>query len=79
MKFHEQISSSIQFQRLDNKQSVAVNYNPSAVAVDPMIATLMQKILNSSASREETGRFKLLWQQRVADIFDNIDKITRVL
>jgi len=74
MKFHDNIESSVKLQRLDNKSSVEVSYNPSSIPVNPKQQQLMQKILSSTATEEEKNSFKKIWQERVENILSNIDK-----
>jgi hypothetical protein len=78
MKFNDDISSSIKLQRLDNGKIVEVVYNPSSIPGNPMQQELMQKIMQGIATPEEKISFGKLWQQRVENIFANIDKVITV-
>lgn len=76
MKFNDNISeSSIKLQRLDNGNSVEVTYNPSEIKGEPLQQELMQKIMQGIATDDEKINFGKLWQQRVENIFNNIDKV----
>jgi formylmethanofuran dehydrogenase subunit E len=74
MDFGKDIKASIRFSRIDTGESVDVNYNPSLVAFNPTIQSLMQKSLQKIASNEEESEFRKLWQQRVEEILCNYDK-----
>ncbi len=78
MKFNDNISSSIKLQRLDTGKEVEVIYNPSSIPGNPMQQELMQKIMQGIATPEEKLSFGKLWQQRVENIFANIDKVITV-
>ena len=78
MKFNDNIDSSIKLQRLDNGNSVEVIYNPSSIQGDPLQQQLMQKIMQGVATPDERKKFGELWQQRVENIFSNIDKVITV-
>jgi formylmethanofuran dehydrogenase subunit E len=79
MKFNDNISSSVKFKRLDNGESVELLYDPGIIKPDPNISTLMQKMMQGAATEEEKTAFGKLWQQRVENIFDNIDKVVKIL
>ena len=79
MKFNnDEISSSVKLQRLDNGNSVEVVYNPSSIPGNPMQQQLMQKIMQGVATPEERLDFGKLWQQRVENIFNNIDNVITI-
>ena len=78
MKFNDTISSSVKIQRLDNGNSVEVVYNPSQIPGNPMQQQLMQKIMQGVATPEEKTTFGKLWQQRVENIFNNINNVITV-
>jgi len=78
MSFNSDISSSVQFQRLDTGVKVDVVYNPSEIQGDPQQQILMQKIMQNQATLEEKQTFGKLWQQRVENIFKNIDKVITI-
>ena len=78
MKFNDSISSSVKFQRLDTGKSVEVTYDPSSITPDPKQMELMQKIMQKQANMEEKKEFGILWQQRVKNIFENIDKVISI-
>ena len=78
MKFNDNINSSIKLQRLDTGKSVELTYNPSSIPSNPKQQELMQKIMSNSATVEEKNEFGIVWQQRVKDIFNNINKVVKV-
>ena len=78
MKFNDKISSSIKLQRLDSGKIVEVIYNPSIISGNPLQQELMQKIMQGIATDEERLTFGKLWQQRVENIFNNIDKVITI-
>ena len=75
MSFNNDISSSVQFQRLDTGKKVEVTYNPSSIQGNPKQQELMQKIMQNAATQEERIEFGKLWQQRVEAIFQNINTV----
>jgi hypothetical protein len=78
MSFNADINSSMKLQRLDSGESVEIIYNPSSIPANPMQQQLMQKIMQGVATDEEKISFGKLWQQRVADILQNIDQVITV-
>ncbi len=78
MFFDVDINSSSRFTRIDNNKSVDVIYDPSSVMPDPALKDLMQKMMQGVASSEELEKFATLWQERVARIFENLDKVVHV-
>ncbi|WP_320036170.1 FmdE family protein [Halarcobacter sp.] len=79
MKFNDSITTNAKFQRVDTKESVEVVYNPNVISVNPKINILMQKMMQNQASEEEKIEFGKLWQERVQNIFGNIDKVIKIL
>jgi len=79
MDFKSNINSSVKFKRLDTNESVEVLYDPSSIQGNPKQMVLMQKILRNQATNEERKLFGKIWQKRVEDIFNNIDKVISVL
>ena len=75
MKFNAEISSSVKLQRLDTGKSVEVTYNPSSIPGNPLQQELMQKIMQKVATKDEKIAFGKLWQNRVENILENIDKV----
>ena len=74
MNFDSHIRSSVRFTRMDNGESVDVNYNPSSIQANPEMGPLMQKMMMNMATDDEKKLFKYYWQQRVKEILiDNID------
>jgi len=78
MFFDADISSSARFTRVDTGKAVDVIYNPSSIAPDAKIQTLMQKMMQGNASGEEIQEFGHLWQDRVEKIFENKQKLIQV-
>jgi len=78
MEFDANISSNIQFQRLDTGDKIEVIYNPSSIQGDPLQQTLMQKIIQGLANDEEKKEFGKLWQNRVENIFKNINQVITI-
>jgi formylmethanofuran dehydrogenase subunit E len=78
MEFNANISSSVQFQRLDTGKKVEVVYNPSSIPGNPLQQQLMQKIMQNMATTEEKIQFGELWQSRVENIFNNIDQVITI-
>jgi len=78
MFFDSNINSSVRFTRLDNNTSVDVYYDPSSIKPNPMQMQLMQKIMQNAATDEEKILFGKLWQERVENIFANIDKVIKL-
>lgn len=78
MKFNDNIDSSIKLQRADTGKSVEVIYDPTSIKANPMQQQLMGKIMSNNASKEELKLFGELWQERVENIFVNIDKVITV-
>lgn len=79
MEFNANISSSIRLTRVDTKKSVEVIYDPSSISAEEMLMPLMQLILQGMATEEEKKEFGQIWQKRVEDIFNNIDKVITVI
>lgn len=78
MKFNADIPSSVQFQRLDNGNSVDVTYNPSQIQGDPIMNELMQKMMQGVASKDEKISFGKLWQKRVETILNSSSKVISI-
>ncbi len=71
MSFNEAIDSSARFTRVDTNKSLDIYYDPSSVKADPNMQTLMQKVMQESASEDEKREFGELWQKRVEEILCN--------
>ncbi len=78
MHFDANIDSSARFTRIDNGQSVDIIYNPSSVMPNPNMQVLMQKMMQGDATPDELKEFGILWQDRVARIFENGDKVITI-
>ena len=79
MKFEDDITSSIKLTRTDNNTSVELVYDPSSIKANPQQKLLMQKIMQNTATSEEKQTFASLWQKRVEDIFNNQNKVIKIL
>ena len=78
MEFSADLSTQMEFKRLDTGKSVTVNYDPSSVGGNPKMQELMGKLMQGIASKEEKKEFGELWQERVKAIFDKADDVVRV-
>jgi hypothetical protein len=78
MKFNDNIDSSIKLQRLDNGKFVEILYNPSQISSDTKQQQLMQKLMQNIATKDEKILFGKLWQQRVENIFNNIEQVITI-
>ena len=78
MKFNSELEYAIKFTRTDTKKSVEINYDPKAISQNMLMPSLMQKAMQNSATDEELELFGKLWQTRVSEIFENIDKVILV-
>jgi len=68
LSYGASISKEIKITRLDNNQSVEVDYNPSSIMPSPNMQPLMGKIMKNMASEDEKKEFAKLWQERVEKI-----------
>jgi formylmethanofuran dehydrogenase subunit E len=75
MEFNANINSAVKFTRVDTKQSVEVNYDPSSVGGSPKQQELMGKIMQGKATPEDKKEFGELWQDRVRRISESIDDV----
>ena len=64
-----QISPFI-LERMDTHQRIALTYNPSAIATQPIPPQIMQAVFNASASAEEEVLFGQIWQRNVQTILE---------
>ena len=78
MKFNDDIDSSMRLERLDNGKSVEIIYNPSMIQGDPIQQQLMQKIMQGVATDDDKKLFGEVWQERVENIFKNIDQVITI-
>jgi len=76
--FNSSISASVRFTSIKNEKSVDVVYDPSSIEKSLKMMPLMQKILSEKADEEEKKEFGLLWQERVKNIFENIDSVVKL-
>jgi len=73
------IDSDIRFSRVDNNKEISIIYDPSCIPANKDMANLMGKVINGSASKTDHLLFCELWQDRVKRIFDNCDKVIKVV
>jgi len=78
MEFNANINSAVKFTRVDTKQSVEVNYDPSSVGGSPKQQELMGKIMQGKATPEDKKEFGKLWQNRVQRIFEAKDSVITI-
>ncbi len=78
MAFKADIDASARFTRVDSGKSVDVSYNPSSIMPSPAMQPLMGKMMQGQATPAELKEFGALWQDRVAKIFENLDKVVQV-
>ncbi len=78
MEFNADTTANLKLKRLDNNESVEVFYDHSVIEGKPELMSKMQKILKGEASLEEKKAFGIMWQERIEEIFNNIDKVITV-
>ena len=78
MYFNADIPSSARFTRVSTNKSVDCFYDPSVIPADPQMQPLMQRVLQGEASPQEMEHFGELWQQRVAEILKNVQRVVSV-
>lgn len=78
MHFNSSVESSVRFTRLDTNKSVEVSYDPSSVKSDPLMHSLMKKIIDGDASKNDIKEFGIHWQERVKRIFENLNEVVKV-
>lgn len=79
MKFNDNIITSAKFKRLDTNKTVEIIYNPNVISFNPKVLVLMEKLLKEIATNDEKEEFGVLWQERVKNIFENIDKVIKII
>ncbi len=79
MFFEKDIKTDVKFTRKDTNESVEVIYDPSLIGADPRMKELMQKSISKQASKEEEEEFGRVWQKRVEDIANSIDKVIKIV
>jgi len=79
MFFNEDTNgASARFVSISSGKSVDIVYDHSQIPGDARMQPLMQKLMQGVASKEEKELFGSLWQERVENIFKNIDKVIKV-
>ena len=79
MHFESDIGeASARFCAKSSGKCIDVIYDPSSIPADASMQPLMQRIMQGAASQEEKNRFGELWQERVAKIFANSDKVITI-
>lgn len=78
MAFYAEITCAVRMQRLDTMQYVDMTYTPNKIETDASLSTLMPKFFQHTLSASEKVTFQVLWQQRVAKILENFDKVITI-
>ncbi len=73
------INGEVKLVRLDTNESVEISYDPSIVPPDQKMKSLMQKLMQQSATAQEKKEFQTLWQQRVANILLEKDLLPKLI
>ncbi len=79
MFFEADILSNVKFTRRDTNESVEVIYDLGSISTNPMMGELMQKAISKQASIEEEKEFGKLWQKRVEDISNSVNKVIKIV
>lgn len=80
MNFEKDINgASVRFTRLDTQKGVEVFYDASSVLPHQSMSELMEKCVRGTANESEKKEFGKVWQKRVEDISNNIDKVIKVV
>ena len=79
MSFETNIDCDVKFTRKDTNKSVEVFYNASLFPPKKEMQELMQKCITKTADENEKLEFGKLWQSRVEEISNNIDKVIKVI
>ena len=74
--YEADIKTDVRFTRLDNNQSVGVNYHPQKV-VNPM--QILMSAIGENATEEDKASFPVRFQQMVQIIFENSDKVIEII
>lgn len=78
MHFDCDILGNVKFTRRDTGAAVEVFYDASSISADENMPELMQVCLQGRASSKQQEAFTVLWQQRVANIAENIETVVTV-
>ena len=70
-------SASARFISKSMNKTIDIFYDHSSIPADPKMQPLMQKVVQSTATKEEEKLFGELWQRRVELLFANKDKIIK--
>jgi len=68
IQYNIPMQGEVKLTRLDTKESVTLNYDPSSILPDALMQPLMGKCLKGVATEEEKATFGKLWQKRVEEI-----------
>ncbi len=79
LHFGGSIGAQIAFTHNETGKTVALNYDPSPVAVSSKQQEFMGKIMSQSATEVEVEEFGRLWQERVRLIFENYDRLIHIV
>ncbi len=68
LDYDTDMSRELRLVRIDNGDSIDIDYDPSSVGISPEMTPLMGKMMQGVASDEEKVAFGKLWQDRVKRI-----------
>ncbi|AFL69749.1 hypothetical protein [Sulfurospirillum barnesii] len=75
MHFNADIALHVKLRRTDTTAEINVAYQPSCIPPDSRMDTLMPQYFTGVPTVEEKRLFAHLWQERVAKILENFDKV----
>ena len=79
LHFNQKFNGDFKFKRIDSGREVRLNYDQALVKSKPQIIELMLLVEKKMATPEQLNEFKILWQKRVEEIFNNADKVISVV
>lgn len=79
LHFNQKFNGDFKFKRIDSNREVRLNYDQSIIKSNPEVIELMLLVEKKMATPQQLAEFKVLWQQRVEDIFKNADKVISVV
>jgi hypothetical protein len=74
--YEADIETDVRFTRLDNNQSVGVNYHPQKV-VNPM--QILMSAIGENATEEDKASFPVRFQKMVQTLFENKDTVIEIV
>ena len=78
MHFDSPMQGIMQLKRVDTKEVVELFYDASPIAVPALLQSLMQRVLNNTATEEEKKTFGTMWQERVEEILNHADTVIKI-